>query len=305
MNETSTDKLVRAVFGGPARLFIDFPLLVDSVDSESSQAVADRVLGNLSPRQRRVLELRFGFDDGKSKTLETVGKEFNVTRNRIMQIEAKALRILRHPRFSRELKLLFYEPTRDDLRAVTMRRRLFDELIELFPENLAYEMVMGIKRPYLKRALRELTRGNIARQVRLSCGLQLRYCKSCGAVTLPNWDFCSPECERQYRTLRVICDNCGQLFPRRDKVVIQRLGKMGYQHQFCSKRCLGQYAGNHWGFAAHPENTGRRNKKWDYSQIYTMKDEMGWGASRISRALGIPKGTVSVILSRREPSGRR
>lgn len=62
------------------------------------------VLGTLTDRERRVLKLRFGLDDGRARTLEEVGKEFNVTRERIRQIEAKALRKLRHPSRSRKLK---------------------------------------------------------------------------------------------------------------------------------------------------------------------------------------------------------
>ena len=62
------------------------------------------VLGTLTDRERKVWELRFGLDDGRARTLEEVGKEFNVTRERIRQIEAKALRKLRHPSRSRKLK---------------------------------------------------------------------------------------------------------------------------------------------------------------------------------------------------------
>jgi len=62
------------------------------------------VLNTLTPREQRVLQLRFGLEDGRSRTLEEVGKEFNVTRERIRQIEAKALRKLRHPSRSRKLK---------------------------------------------------------------------------------------------------------------------------------------------------------------------------------------------------------
>jgi len=64
----------------------------------------DSVLSSLTLRERRVLQLRFGLEDGRSRTLEEVGKEFNVTRERIRQIEAKALRKLRHPTRSRKLK---------------------------------------------------------------------------------------------------------------------------------------------------------------------------------------------------------
>lgn len=62
------------------------------------------VLSTLTPREEKVLRLRFGLDDGRARTLEEVGKEFNVTRERIRQIEAKALRKLRHPSRSKKLK---------------------------------------------------------------------------------------------------------------------------------------------------------------------------------------------------------
>ena len=62
------------------------------------------VLDTLTPREKKVLELRFGINDGRTRTLEEVGKEFNVTRERIRQIEAKALRKLRHPSRSKKLR---------------------------------------------------------------------------------------------------------------------------------------------------------------------------------------------------------
>jgi RNA polymerase primary sigma factor len=64
----------------------------------------ESVLASLNERERRVLELRFGLDDGRSRTLEEVGREFGVTRERIRQIEAKALRKLRHPSRSKKLR---------------------------------------------------------------------------------------------------------------------------------------------------------------------------------------------------------
>ena len=64
----------------------------------------DSVLGTLTEREQKVLKLRFGLDDGRARTLEEVGKEFDVTRERIRQIEAKALRKLRHPSRSKKLK---------------------------------------------------------------------------------------------------------------------------------------------------------------------------------------------------------
>jgi len=64
----------------------------------------DGVLDSLSPREKRVLQLRFGLEDGKQRTLEEVGREFGVTRERIRQIEAKAIRKLRHPTRAKKLK---------------------------------------------------------------------------------------------------------------------------------------------------------------------------------------------------------
>jgi RNA polymerase primary sigma factor len=65
------------------------------------------VLDSLTVRERRVLQLRFGLEDGRQRTLEEVGREFGVTRERIRQIEAKALRKLRHPTRSRKLRDYF------------------------------------------------------------------------------------------------------------------------------------------------------------------------------------------------------
>jgi RNA polymerase primary sigma factor len=64
----------------------------------------EEVLTTLSPREARVLRLRFGLDDGNVYTLEEVGRKFGLTRERIRQIEGKALRRLRHPRRARQLK---------------------------------------------------------------------------------------------------------------------------------------------------------------------------------------------------------
>ncbi len=64
----------------------------------------DEVLDSLTEREKRVLQLRFGLEDGRSRTLEEVGREFGVTRERIRQIEAKALRKLRHPSRSKKLR---------------------------------------------------------------------------------------------------------------------------------------------------------------------------------------------------------
>jgi len=87
--------------------FIEDQNALPPPDAASRQLLKEQiedVLFSLTPRERRVLQLRFGLEDGRSRTLEEVGREFNVTRERIRQIEAKALRKLRHPSRSRKLR---------------------------------------------------------------------------------------------------------------------------------------------------------------------------------------------------------
>jgi RNA polymerase primary sigma factor len=76
----------------------------DAASYQLLKEQVDDVLGSISQRERRVLQLRFGLEDGRSRTLEEVGREFGVTRERIRQIEAKALRKLRHPTRSKKLR---------------------------------------------------------------------------------------------------------------------------------------------------------------------------------------------------------
>ena len=82
----------------------DSPAPQDSVAYTLLKEQLEEVMQTLTPREAKVLKLRFGLEDGKARTLEEVGKEFNVTRERIRQIEAKALRKLRHPSRSKKLK---------------------------------------------------------------------------------------------------------------------------------------------------------------------------------------------------------
>lgn len=80
------------------------PTLLESASRELLKDHMDQILSTLSDRERRVLEERYGINDGKAKTLEEVGRKFSVTRERIRQIEAKALRKLRHPSRGNKLK---------------------------------------------------------------------------------------------------------------------------------------------------------------------------------------------------------
>tara|TARA_B100001750_G_scaffold238403_1_gene244854 strand:- start:463 stop:1245 length:783 start_codon:yes stop_codon:yes gene_type:complete len=87
--------------------FIEDRSALAPADAASFQLLKEQVeevLNTLNDRERRVLQLRFGLEDGRSRTLEEVGREFGVTRERIRQIEAKALRKLRHPTRSRKLR---------------------------------------------------------------------------------------------------------------------------------------------------------------------------------------------------------
>ena len=82
----------------------DSPAPHDAASYTLLKEQLEEVMNTLTPREAKVLKLRFGLEDGKSRTLEEVGKEFNVTRERIRQIEAKALRKLRHPSRSKKLR---------------------------------------------------------------------------------------------------------------------------------------------------------------------------------------------------------
>ncbi len=87
--------------------FIEDRNILAPVDAATRQLLKEQieeVLGTLTPREKRIVQLRFGLEDGRDRTLDEIGKEFNVTRERIRQIEAKAIRKLRHPSRSRKLR---------------------------------------------------------------------------------------------------------------------------------------------------------------------------------------------------------
>ena len=89
---------------GPVGLNRHTAIPADAASHTLLKETLGDVLNSLTEREEKVLRLRFGLEDGRSRTLEEVGKEFNVTRERIRQIEAKALRKLRHPSRSKKLK---------------------------------------------------------------------------------------------------------------------------------------------------------------------------------------------------------
>ena len=95
--------VARAATGPPVRKYcVSAPAEAAAFSMLKEQLV--EVLDTLTEREQKVLKLRFGLEDGRARTLEEVGKEFDVTRERIRQIEAKALRKLRHPSRSKKLK---------------------------------------------------------------------------------------------------------------------------------------------------------------------------------------------------------
>ena len=137
----------------------------------------------------------------------------------------------------------------------------------------------------------------IKRQLDLPTGE--RYCLQCGEPT--HKKFCSPECQHKFYYIEVSCSQCGKLFEKRATELIwkvnhtQSSNNKPQQLCFCSPKCLGKWGGINYGFAAHPENSCHP-KKWDYDKVYKLREETGWGATKISQALGIPEPTVTHIL---------
>ena len=98
---------IPVVSGKASEFVIVRPDSADSTEIDVAKELREQleeVLSTLTPREEHVIKLRFGLYDGRTRTLEEVGKEFDITRERIRQIEAKALRKLRHPSRSRKLK---------------------------------------------------------------------------------------------------------------------------------------------------------------------------------------------------------
>lgn len=118
--------------------------LIDEVNLSLMQEQVWDVLDTLTPREEKVLRLRFGFDNGHQRTLEEVGKIFNVTRERIRQIEAKAIRKLRHP--SRSKKLKGYVVTMRSQEKKESKCTLLDDIDQYIPQNVT---LTNTQREYL------------------------------------------------------------------------------------------------------------------------------------------------------------
>lgn len=118
--------------------------LIDEVNQSLMQEIVMDVLDTLTPREEKVLRLRFGFDDGYQRTLEEVGKKFNVTRERIRQIEASAIRKLRHP--ARSKKLIGFIETGKGQEKNESKTILLDDIDQLIPKNV---QLTNTQREYL------------------------------------------------------------------------------------------------------------------------------------------------------------
>lgn len=141
--------------------------------------------------------------------------------------------------------------------------------------------------------------------------LKYRHCLNCGKTIsgkrISRKYYCSKECLSKMHRVPLECPVCGKIFYRHQSRVIycithpQSGNNKLVENFFCSQKCLGKVAGQKYGFGKHPNHI-RLNpllrRKWNYSKVYELQDEKGWGCSRIGRALGIPTSTVSKILAR-------
>ena len=131
---------------------------------------------------------------------------------------------------------------------------------------------------------------------------QTYLCTQCGKdVGVVPKLFCSPKCRHEYGHIKIACTYCGQLKEYNVKQLVWYIkhGRHGTDFFFCSKRCQGRWLVENHGFTAHPENAMLGHRKYDWSKVYALRDETGWGAVRIGRALGISESGVSKILAKR------
>ena len=208
----------------------DFPLY-----GQGMEEALNKVLASLFPRERRVIELRFGLGGLGPLTLAEVGKEFGVTRNRIRQIEALALRKLRHPSRSRHLKACLYHPTALDLRLPIARWDLYGNLRRLYPEGMAYVVARQVKREDLRWAFK-----SVEVALRSSCGATISHCLNCGNPLPPGWTLCNRVCRKQWRILTLTCTRCGGSFLRHERLLFRSTpqGRVAHARTYCCKACF-------------------------------------------------------------------
>ena len=149
--------------------------------------------------------------------------------------------------------------------------------------------------------------GGDAQMMRYKRGLPSKYqpCLNCGNATTNESRICSPECRKAYTTIMVECSQCHKLFPIVKSQLIGRTKRSKNDGVFCNNVCHGKWAGEHYGFIAHPENAihGQvRKRGYDYDMVWQKHFETGYGALRLSRLLNIPESTISYILAKKEKS---
>ena len=258
MGLTPQAKVVVYIFG-LNRLpdLADYPLVLERVGEGSWQweltAMLDWLFAKVSARgtqitarMAKVIRLHFGLEDGRARTYEQVGREFDLTRERVRQIEAVAFRRLRHPTRSRALRPFIYDPTPADEWVLTARYTLYDMLCEIHKPQIAFDMARLLSREWLQAmavAIREGTPAQIAEIVAKSCQRPTSLCLTCKGPTLAEWEFCSPQCERDFRVVTITCHGCGGDLRRPARTVVYRLGEKGYQHSFHSRHCFTKW----WG----------------------------------------------------------
>ena len=218
-------QLLTAIFGnGVPGAFWDKSELIYSEDYPGeAQGACEAALDTLAKREKRVVQLRFGLEDGRSRTLEEVGQVFAVSTERIRQIEAKALRKLRHPKRALALRKHAYVLTDDDRYAVESRIEIAEKLRSAgIAPLLAYSIAMRLKRHYLPSALTVMASIDTLKTIRelnhlayMSCDFkaEIGLCGLCDEPTLPNGAWCLLHVGAGMK-IPLVCDGCGVRFLR-------------------------------------------------------------------------------------------
>lgn len=221
------------------------PYLAEILDGHTIWWGIREALKKLTPRERRIIIHRYFTPS--MRTYEEIARMWGVTRERIRQIEKKALRKLMHPSRSGILHQYIRVLTPADMRVISARRELASRLEAFYTTDTAIVVALSIRRRFLAEAFRAipLGRSSVGNIVFASCRLPMQKCMYCNEPTLPQWDFCSPECRARWKIVDVVCDMCGHTFQRSATRIVYQLGKRGAQHQFCSKSCGGTWLGKY------------------------------------------------------------
>ncbi len=241
---TPAEKLLGATFGmrGGHDEFHDKPWVTLINDNVDINAAIHSVLESLTPRESLILTLRFGLNGDPPLTLEATGKIDGVTRERIVQIESKALRKLRHPTRARQLRPYLVDYDSHDEQAALARRELYESIRDSLP-NLTLQQARGFARrctrEYLAQALKAAKEADfktLNRAIVNSCYLfpNDQDCLLCDQPALPSIDWCLEHIDQldHPRRIVVVCTFCHKKFLRRQSLVIPRM------NSYCSRACF-------------------------------------------------------------------